>query len=365
MPDSDKHMRAAQFHGRNDIRVEDISEQELGPNQVRVEVDTAGICGSDLHEYVAGPIFIPDETPHPVTDERAPVTMGHEFSGTITAVGDGVTDRSPGETVAVNPIVSCGECRQCQRGNYRLCESVGFLGLSGDGGGFAENIVVDAEKAIPLGEDVPVEHGSLVEPLSVGLHAVRQADIDPGDTVAVFGAGPIGMAVIQSARVAGAETIFVSEPQATRRRKATESGADSLFNPIEDDVIEQIHAETDGGVDVAFEAAGVEASFNDAVASTKPTSEIVIVSIWEEPASVSLNPIVLGERTVTGTLGYTGGPRSHEEFGKVIDLLAAGQLDPSPLITDRIGLSEIVENGFDRLVDPDNDQVKILVKPNQ
>ncbi len=356
-------MRAARYHGRENIQVEDINPQTLSPEQVRLTVDTGGICGSDLHEYTAGPIFVPGENPHPVTEDIAPITMGHEFSGTITAVGDAVTSRSAGESVAVNPVLYCGECRNCERGNYRLCESSGFLGLSGGGGGFAEEIVVDAEKAVPLG-DVPIEYGALVEPLSVGLHAVRQTKINPGDSVAVFGSGPIGISVIQSARAAGADPIIVSEPQDSRRDVATQSGADELLNPMETDVVEQIRSVTDSGVDVAFEVAGVEASFNDAVNSTKPTGETVVVSIWEEAISTELNPIVTSERTVIGTLGYTAGPRAHEEFGVVIDMLANGQLDPEPLITDRIGLEKIVDQGFNRLTEPESDQVKILVKPD-
>lgn len=355
-------MRAARFHGRENIQVEEIDRQSLGADEVRVAVDTGGICGSDLHEYVAGPIFIPGADPHPVTEATAPVTMGHEFSGTIAAVGDAVTDREVGEAVAVNPILYCGECQQCQRGQYRLCENGGFTGLSGGGGGFSEEVVVKAEQAVPLG-NVPTEYGALVEPLSVGLHAVRQTAIDPGDSVAVFGSGPIGLAVIQSVRAAGADPIIVSEPQATRREVAAESGADELIDPTATAAGEHIRSLTDGGVDVAFEVAGVEASFNDAVSSTKPTGDVVVVSIWEDAISTNLNPIVTGERTVTGTIGYTGGPRAHEEFGTVIDMLDAGQFDPEPFITDRIDLDEIVTEGFDRLKSPESDQVKILVKP--
>jgi (R,R)-butanediol dehydrogenase/meso-butanediol dehydrogenase/diacetyl reductase len=357
-------MRAARFHGREDIRVEDVTQQDIGDNQVRLDIDTTGICGSGLHEYSTGPNFIPADTPHPVTNQTAPVTMGHEFSGTITEVGTNVTTRSRGETVAVNPIIYCGECVQCRHSNYRLCESFGFHGISGNGGGFAESVVVDAEKAVPLGNDVSLEYGALVEPLSVGLHAVRQADIDPGDTVAVFGSGPIGMAVIQSVRLAGAGTIITSEPQETRRESAARSGADTVIDPTETDVVDRIHTITSGGVDVSFEVAGVEATFNDALISTKPTGQTVIVSIWEEAISTNLNPVVIGERSVIGTNAYVGGPRSHEEFGKVIDMIGAGKLDPDPLITDRIGLSEIVDQGFDRLIDTDTDQVKILVKPD-
>jgi (R,R)-butanediol dehydrogenase/meso-butanediol dehydrogenase/diacetyl reductase len=357
-------MRAARFHGREDIRIESIDQQTIGENQVRIEVDTAGICGSGLHEYATGPNFIPADTPHPVTNQTAPVTMGHEFSGTITEVGTDVTTRSRGEPVAVNPIIYCGECFQCQRSNYRLCESFGFHGISGNGGGFAESVVVDAEKAVPLGTGVSLEDGALVEPLSVGVHAVRQADINPGDTVAVFGSGPIGMAVIQSVRLAGAGEIIASEPQEVRREAAARSGADTVLDPTETDAVDWIYSETNSGVDVAFEVAGVEATFNDALISTKSTGQTVVVSIWEEEISTDLNPIVIGERSVIGTNAYVGGPRSHEEFGRVIDMIGDEKLDPDPLITDRIGLSEIVDRGFDRLTETHTDQVKILVKPD-
>jgi (R,R)-butanediol dehydrogenase/meso-butanediol dehydrogenase/diacetyl reductase len=357
-------MRAATYHGREDIRVEDVEEQSLGPDRVRIDIDSCGICGSDLHEYVAGPIFVPAEEPHPISQETAPIRMGHEFSGRVSEVGPSVTGLGAGDAVAVNPILYCGDCRQCREGNYHICDSVGFIGLSGGGGGFAESIVVDAEQAVPLGDDVPVEHGALVEPLSVGLHAVRRSGLRAGDQVAVFGSGPIGLSVIQCARAAGAGRIFVSEPRAARRERAADSGADDLIDPSATDAVEYIPTHTDGGADVAFEVAGVEASFNDAVESTAPGGRTTVVSIWEETVNTHPNNLVLGERTVTGTLAYLGGPRSDEEYGMVIDMLSDGRLDPEPFITDRVGLDGIVDSGFESLVDPESDQVKILVKPD-
>jgi (R,R)-butanediol dehydrogenase/meso-butanediol dehydrogenase/diacetyl reductase len=356
-------MQAATYHGRKDIRVEEVTAGTVGADEVRIDVDACGICGSDLHEYTAGPIFVPEGDPHPVSEETAPVRMGHEYSGTIAEVGDAVTDLAVGDAVAVNPILYCGECRQCREGNYHICDSIGFIGLSGGSGGFSESAVVDAEHAVPLGEDVPVEHGALVEPLSVALHAVRRSGLQAGDAVAVFGSGPIGLAVIQCARVAGAGTIFVSEPRDARRERAADCGATELVDPSTTDPVEYVHSHTDGGADVAFEVAGVEPSFNAAVESTAPSGQTTVVSIWEEEVSTHPNTLVLGERTVTGTLAYLGGPRSDEEYGMVIDMLADGRLDPDPFITGRIGLDEIVADGFDRLVDPESDHVKILVKP--
>lgn len=356
-------MQAATWYGQRDIRVEEKEVASVGRNDVRVKVDTCGICGSDLHEYTAGPIFIPEGEPHAVSGEKAPITIGHEFSGVISEMGKGVTSLKEGDSVAINPILYCGECRQCRQGNYHICDSGGFIGLSGGGGGFSENVVVSAEKAVPLGEDVPLEYGALVEPLSVGLHAIRRSGIQAGDAIAVFGSGPIGLSVIQCARAAGAGRIFVSEPRAARRERAADSGADHLIDPTEVDATDEIHAATDGGVDAGFEVAGIEPTFNAALESTRPSGTITVVSIWEEKASIPPNTLVLGERTLTGTLAYLGGPRSGEEYGMVIDMLADGTLDPDPLVTDRIDLDDIVDKGFESLLDEESDQVKIFVKP--
>ncbi len=356
-------MRAARWHGQRDIRVEDIDEQPVGPNDVKIDVEACGICGSDLHEYAAGPIFIPAEDPHPVSGETAPITMGHEFSGIVSEVGDDVTSVSEGMPVTVNPIHWCGECRSCLEGKYNLCESLGFVGLSGGVGGLADSLVVSAEKVVPLPEDLPLEYGALVEPLAVALHAARETGLQAGDSVAVLGSGPIGLSVIQVARAAGATPIIVSEPRATRRDFAADCGADVLIDPTEEDAVERIREETGGGVDVAFEVAGISATYNAAIESTHNDGRVMVVSIWEGEVETNPNTIVLSERTVRGSIAYQGGPRSGEEFGMVIDMLADERLDPEALITGRIDLGDVVDDGFEALLDEESDQVKILVSP--
>lgn len=355
-------MRAATYHGQRDIRVEDIDRADVGPNEVRVDISAGGICGSDLHEYTAGPIFIPSDDPHPVTGDAAPVPLGHEFAGTISEVGNDST-MEEGRSVAVNPVVWCGECRYCLAGQYHLCESGGFIGLSGGGGGFAESVVVNEVQAIPLPDEVPVEHGALVEPLTVALHAVRGSGIQAGDSVAVFGSGSIGLGVVQAARAAGAAETIVSEPRDARRDRAAACGATKTIDPSNSDPVETVTEMTDGGVDVAFEAAGIATTVTQAIRSTKSQGQITVVSIFEEEIGIQPNDIVLGERSITGTLAYEGGPRSAREFGPTIQMLADGQFDPDSLITNRIDLDEIVESGFDPLLDSESDQVKILVEP--
>ncbi|WP_197431364.1 alcohol dehydrogenase catalytic domain-containing protein [Halorubrum sp. CBA1125] len=249
-------MRSAIYHGREDIRVEEYPEPETGPNDVKIDVSACGICGSDLHEYAAGPISIPDDEPHPVTGETLPLPMGHEFAGRVTEVGSNVSEIAVGDKVAANPVIWCGECRYCLEGEYGLCESNGFVGLSGWGGGFSEYTTVDRRQAVPIPESVPLEYGPLVEPFSVGLYAIRNSEFSPGDSVAVFGTGPIGLTVVQLANAAGAGPIYAVEPRDFRREIAAESGADVTLDPTAESALDVINADTNGGVDVAFEVAG-------------------------------------------------------------------------------------------------------------
>ena len=288
--------------------------------------------------------------------------MGHEFGGEVVAVGDDVEDITVGDTVAVNPIVYCGECRYCEAGTYHLCESVGFVGLAGGGGGFSEQVAVPAEKAIPLPESVPAEYSALVEPFAVGLHAVRNAEFEPGDSVAIYGTGPIGLTVVQAASAGGAGTVYAVEPQDSRREKAAEFGADVTIDPTNEDAVEMIMDQSDGGVDATFEVAGIGPTVRDAIVSTKKDGSVTIVSIFEEHIEIDPNPIVLGERSISGTLGYEGGPRSDIEFKAVLKMFADGTLDPEPLITSRIDLDAIIDDGFEALLDDDREEVKILVE---
>jgi (R,R)-butanediol dehydrogenase/meso-butanediol dehydrogenase/diacetyl reductase len=357
-------MRAAVYHGQEDVRVEAIDEQPLEPTAVRVEVDACGICGSDLHEYAEGPIAIPSDEPHPGTGESLPLPLGHEVAGRVAETGREVESLAAGDRVVVNPIIGCGDCRMCRAGQYYLCDTLVNVGIHGNGGGFADNLVVPAANAVRLPEEVPTEYGALVEPLSVALHAVRRSDLEVGDTVSIFGAGPIGLGVLQAAIAAGAERVYVSEPRAARREVAARLGATEVIDPTETDAVRRISAATDGGTDVAFEVAGVEATVTGAIRSTGKTGDVVVVSVYEEAVSLNLNYVMMAERTLTGSYGYRGGPRARTgEFETAIELLADGRIEAEPMVTGRIGLEEIVSDGFERLLDPESEHVKILVEP--
>jgi (R,R)-butanediol dehydrogenase/meso-butanediol dehydrogenase/diacetyl reductase len=355
---------AAVYYGEKDIRIEDRSAADVGPGDVAIEVRACGICGSDVHEYEAGPIVVPDDEPNHMTDETLPLVLGHECSGVVRETGDAVETVSVGDRVSVNPVMVCGDCRYCDRGLYNLCHRGGSIGLTaGVDGGFAKRCVVPAELAIPIPDGVALEHGALAEPLSVGLHAVRRAGVQPGDTVSVFGTGPIGLGIVGAARVAGARVIIASEPSDFRRNRAGTVGADHCLDPTDTDPVERIGTLTDGGADITFEVAGVEPSIKQAIRGTDRRGTVTVVSLFETEVPIQPNELVLGERSLVGSRAYSTGPLADEDWGMTMQNLATGAIDPANFITDRISLETIVDDGFERLVDPANEQIKILVEP--
>ncbi|MER1987597.1 MAG: 2,3-butanediol dehydrogenase [Solibacillus sp.] len=348
-------MKAALWYKAKDIRVEQIEEPKVTTGRVKIKVAWTGICGSDLHEYVAGPIFVPVNEPHYVSKDVAPIVMGHEFSGIVEEVGEGVTSVKPGDKVVVEPILACGECAACKKGKYNICKHLGFHGLSGGGGGFAEYTVVDERWVHKMPEGLSLEQGALVEPAAVALHAVRMSKLKAGDKAVVFGVGPIGLLVIEALKVAGASEIYAVELSKERGAKALELGAKAVINPAEEDAVARIQELTNGGADVAFEVTGVPVVLKQAIDSTTFEGETIIVSIWEKEASFQPNNIVLSERSMKGIIAY------RDIFPAVMDLMTQGYFPAEELVTKRISLDEVVSEGFETLVNEKN-QIKILVK---
>ncbi|NKQ52449.1 2,3-butanediol dehydrogenase [Amycolatopsis sp. K13G38] len=351
-------MKAARFHGRGDIRIDDIPEPATRPGTVKVEVEWCGICGTDLHEYLEGPIFASTtDAPHPLTGESIPIPLGHEFAGVVRELGEGVTDLRVGDRVVVEPYIVCGRCDACDQGRYNVCQSLGFVGLSGGGGGFSRFVVAQRRWIHPLGA-LGTDIGALVEPLAVAYHAVRLSGAEPGHTATVFGAGPIGLVTTAALRAAGVEQIFVVEPAEVRKAKAHVAGADEVLDPSTVDVPAAVAELTKGrGADVTFECAGIDAVLKAAIRSTRAGGTCVNVAIWGHEASVALNDLVFREVNVLGSLAYAG------DHPATIAMIADGKVDPYQFITGRIGLDDIVTRGFDELIGNKEENVKILVSP--
>lgn len=353
---TDTTMRAAVWHKARDLRVENVPVPDLAdPHSVKVKVAACGICGSDLHEYAAGPIFIPVDAPHPISADRAPIVMGHEFAGEVVAVGDRVKRVKPGDRVAIEPILSPNRDGAYEMERYNLTPLLGFHGLSGGGGGFSQFTVLGEHMLHKMPDDLSWEQGALVEPAAVALHSVRQSGLKAGDSAVVFGTGPIGLMVIEALKAAGAASIHAVEVSEVRRRKAEQLGA-NVHDPATGDVVEAILSASSGGVDFAFEVTGIPSVLSQCIEATHPGGEIVIVSIWESNASFQPNTLVIKERTMRGIIAY------RHVYPAVMALMQRGYFRAQDLVTDRITLDDVVAKGFEQLLN-DKSQIKIMVTP--
>lgn len=343
-------MRAAMFYGPEEMQVEDTAAPTPGTGEVLVDVKACGICGSDLH-------FYKDGLHHNVD---YPVTLGHEVGGTIAETGEGV-DIDVGTDVVLSPHTPCMECWTCKDGLYNLCQNLNAT--SAKPGGYAEEVVEAADNAIPLPDGVSPEDAAIAQPLGVGLHAVRQSGLGIGDSAFVAGAGPIGLGAVRFAKAAGASPILVSEPQDSRRSIAGDFGADVLIDPSEEDAVERVREETGPGVDVAFEAVGAEATFNDAIDATKANGHITVIGVFGDDIPFTPQPLVTNQRSIGGSTSHQLGPAVHKEYDVILKQIATGKIDPDQYVSSRIGLEGVVDEGFDVLLNGASDERKILVCP--
>lgn len=344
-------MKAAVWHGRLDIRLEDINEPpEPRGEDVVVEVCCTGICGTDLHEYLAGPIFIP-----PALDR---VVLGHEFSARVTAVGDQVTKVKKGDRVVVVPHRVCRSCHFCRRGMFQHCRNLELVGITRHGA-FARYTVARQDQLIRLPDNISDEIGALVEPLAVTLRAMQLPGVRVGDDIAIIGAGPIGLCAVATARATGIKNIFVVEKLPGRAARALKLGATAIVDPQVQDPVKTIQDLTAGhGVDIAFECVGILPTMNLAIDLARPGGLAVILGVAEKGGELNLHKAVAQEKEVRGCIGYFDG-----EWEAVIDLISTGRLDPTPLVTHRIAIDEIVEGGFGALVHNKDSCIKVLVHP--
>ncbi|KAL5322562.1 hypothetical protein ACEPPN_010535 [Leptodophora sp. 'Broadleaf-Isolate-01'] len=350
-------MRAARYYGTEDIRVEEIEEPKCGKGQIKVKPAFVGICGTDLHEFLGGPAFVP-QTPHPVTQEKIPITLGHEFSGTVTEIGPDVTSIKIGQRVAVQPTIFDGTCGACKRGLQNVCYNGGFVGLSGWGGGLSDACVIPADYALPIPDNIPLDVAALVEPLSVGWHAVSQSPLKADSDILILGGGPIGIAVILALRARGCGTIIVSELSAQRQKFDKHFGADVVLDPREDDVVKRARELTGGeGVDIVFDCAGVAVGLAAACQAIKVKGTVVNVAIWEKAVPFQPNDLVRREGSYVACLGYL-----KQDFKDVIKALADGHIKPADMITSKVPLERVVEDGIRELIKNKEKHVKVLVE---
>lgn len=352
-------MKAARWYEKGDIKIENIPIPEPGPGEVRVKVKVCGICGSDLHEYKAGPFIIP-RRPHPLTGrEGGPVTLGHELSGEVDALGDGVKGWELGDRVTVNPLIYCGECPGCKQGQHLMCSKLATAGFAADGA-FAEYITAPAYGLHRLADNIDFDMGAFVEPLAVAVRAVKRSGLQMGQTVAIIGAGPIGLLVALVCKALGASKVFISEPMESRRKLAEKLLVTAAIDPTKEDPGKAIAALTNKArADVAIDCVGIQPSFDTAIKVTGRRATICVAGLALKPIEVPFLKLWGHEKSITFTQGY-----EDREFACAVALLENGMEEIKEIITGRIALDNLVDDGLKALSEQGDKHVKIMVYPN-
>jgi (R,R)-butanediol dehydrogenase/meso-butanediol dehydrogenase/diacetyl reductase len=344
-------MHAALITGKERLELVDFPEPTPAPNGVVVDIAFCGICGTDIHAYQSG-------------EPYNPAICGHEWSGTVSAAGDGVKSLSEGDRVVVAVAPSCGNCAACRRGQAERClvafmSAIGRDELAPPHGGFAPRIAVAASRVVKTDPGLTDEQAAQVEPVTVAFHAVRNSPPRLGDTAVVQGAGPIGLATMQWVRAAGAGRLVVIEPSAERRTLARSLGADHVVEPgaPADQLLKEL---THGlGADIVYECVGRPFAVQTAVDLARRGGAMCLIGLADGDVPISPASWLIKEISVTSSLAYF-----HEDFEMSMGMIADGRVAVEPLHTSTIGLDGL----GDALVEfagGGSEQIKVLVDPNR
>ncbi|MBC8243948.1 MAG: alcohol dehydrogenase catalytic domain-containing protein [Verrucomicrobia bacterium] len=315
---------------------------------VLLRIDTVGVCGSDIHYYTGGRIG-GQVIAHPAT-------LGHECAGTVAEVGPGVTSLTVGQRVAVDPAISCGQCDQCRAGRAHTCRQLQFLGCPGQApGAVAEYITIAAESCYPIPDSMTMVQATLVEPLSVGIHAVRLAEMQPGGAVGILGAGPIGLSLLLAVGALCPSRTFVTDLYDNRLGLAKRCAADWIGVPTNRDVVADILKEEPGGLDCVFECAGRQETLDQAVELLKPGGVLGLVGI-PEGERIDFRTDALRRKE----LRLQNVRRQNDCTQAAIDLVASGAADVDPLATHHFGLEDS-KAAFDLVADYSDGVVKAII----
>jgi 2-desacetyl-2-hydroxyethyl bacteriochlorophyllide A dehydrogenase len=317
---------------------------DLGAKEVLIQVKAAAICGSDLHIF---------KGLHP--SAALPVSIGHEAAGQIIAIGGEVQKHKIGDRVTIEPVITCGKCDFCVRGEYHLCVSVSFQYRKGQGA-FAPYFIASEERVFKLPDHLSYEEGALVEPLAVALHAVKKSGIRLGQTCAVFGAGAIGLLVAMLSRRTTGSDVFVADINSFRLERALELGATEVVNGLASNPLETILEKTGQmGVDRSFEAVGVEATLIQSLKALKKGGTATLLGIFEKPDLVlPINLFVQREINLAGSQGYCW------DFQDSLTLLENRTVDLKRLITHHVNFVDL-QQGFEILMKPQNNAIKVVI----
>ncbi|MEL7649360.1 MAG: galactitol-1-phosphate 5-dehydrogenase [Sedimentibacter sp.] len=321
-------MKAVVYEGPNVLTYKDVADVSPKANEVKLKVRACGICGSDVHGYLG------------ITGRRIPpVIMGHEFSGEIVELGEGVNNLKPGDRVAAYPLDFCGSCEMCAKGDVHLCLNKRAFGVLDVDGAFAEYICVPAKVCFKLKDSVSYKVGSIMEPLAVSYRAVSHAGNLTGKNVLVVGTGTIGLLALSCVKAQNPRRIFVSDLSDSRLEIAKKMGADTVINPSKENSLDVIMDNTNNkGVDAVIEAVGVSATVKQSIDSLAFGGTAVWIGISDKHIDLEMQKIVTRELNVKGTFLY-----GFEEFRTVVEMLNEGKLNIDPILSKEITLEELPE----------------------
>jgi (R,R)-butanediol dehydrogenase/meso-butanediol dehydrogenase/diacetyl reductase len=335
-------MRAAVYHGPGDVRIEQVAEPgSPGPGEVLLSVTRAAICGTDASEWKHGPHMIPLEREHPGSGHRGATILGHEFTGTVAAIGEGVDQFAVGDRLASGSGVSCGECVWCRAGRTNLCARYYTLGLSTHGG-LAEQVRAPASVCRRVPDGLADEEAAIAQPLAVAIHALNRGRVGAGDNVALIGVGGIGALIVGAAAQRDLGALIAVDIDPVRLATAKALGARHTIDALNADVPQAILELTDGiGADVTIEASGAEQAPTTAIHATRQGGRVVVVGLQARPPAVDLFDAALREVELTTTVAHVCGT----DLPEALDVLAAGDLGPQ-VIERTIDLGGLVEQGL-------------------
>jgi len=346
-------MKAAVLENKGALTYKDVPTPQPGPGHVRLKVKAISICGSDIKRFVDG-------------HRMYPLVLGHETSGIIDQVGSGVSEDYVGKHAAIIPLVPCFECEQCQRGYYSACHSYSFIG-SRQSGGFAEYVDLPERNVFILPDELPFEHTALIEPSTVARHMLALGDFKSGQTAVVFGAGSIGLMLVQWLRILGAQKIVVSDLLEDNLKIAAKVGAHITLNPSKVDVIKEVQKLLSDGADLTLEATGVPQVLEQTLSVTRPRGKIVLAG--NQPLDKSL-PLTFIENMMRREISLVGcfmsysAPFPGHEWAETVEALSNGSLDMETLISHRFPLSKAPEI-FEKIGAHQLAHQKILMNPEE
>ncbi len=336
-------MQAVVFHGDGRWGIESAPLPRISADDdVLLRVERASICGTDIHILSVPP-------GHPATPGSV---LGHEYVATVVDAGSGVGHLQPGDRVVIDPNITCGLCKYCRLGMSNVCENMTTLGIFRHGG-LAEFNLAPARALHKISLDVPPERATLAEPLSCVLHAFEKSSVTPGEIVAIFGAGPIGLMFLMLFKIAGAGKVYLIEPVEFRRDAAVKFGADGVLDPKTGSLAAEIKALTDIGADIVIDAAGT--LLPEALEIVRPGGRVVLFGM-NQHAERKLNQYYPTRHEVT----ILGSFIQRTEFPKVVRLLEAGILPLEKLVTHRLALEDIGK-GFEAM--RAGEAIKVVAQP--